>query len=220
MEIYLGFDPGGEKNFGWAVCSPKANALQVLTTGKADHADEAIFKTLSTIPSNGMVVGAGIDAPLFWAERGNRYVDELIRNAIKKLGARSPGGTVQQINSLRGACLVQGVLVMYLLHRRFPEITITESHPKALLYLLGIASRQISHSNVSLGDLSEYVESDKSCSEHERDAILGAFTAFAQREKRQGWRNLFEEEKQPVTPFDYPVGYWMPWHLLKEWKAT
>ena len=92
MEIYLGFDPGGEKHFGWAVCSPKANALKVLTTGEADHAEEAIFKTLSTIPSNGMVIGAGIDAPLFWAERGNR-------DALKKLGARSPGGTVQQINT-------------------------------------------------------------------------------------------------------------------------
>ena len=162
-----------------------------------------------------MVVGAGIDAPLFWSERGNRHVDELVRNAIKKLGAPSTGGTVQQINSLRGACLIQGILVTHLLHRRFPEISITESHPKALLYLLGIANRQISHSVVSLSDLSEYVESDESCSEHERDAILGALTSFAQREKRQGWRNIYDEEKQPVTPFDFQIGYWMPWYLIK-----
>ena len=172
MEIYLGFDPGGEKHFGWAVCSPKAHVLQVLTTGKADHAKEAIYKALLTIPNKGTVVGAGIDSPLFWAEGGKRDVDNLIRRAIQKLGARSLGGTVQEINSLRGACLVQGALVAYLLHKRFPYITITESHPKALLYLMGIASKKMNPLNVSLEDLSEYIDCDQSCDEHERDFYL------------------------------------------------
>jgi len=217
MEIYLGFDPGGKKQFGWAVCSPIMQILHVLATGEAGNAKEAMTKAISTIPSKGTVIGVGIDAPLFWAEDGRRDVDKLVRQAIKKLGSQSSGGTVQQINSLRGACIVQGPLIANFLLRCFPNIAITESHPKALLYLLGVANKQKKPSMVSLGDLLEYVDCDKRMtSEHERDAILGTITAFAQREKRRGWRNLFKEERKPITPFNYSVEYWMPWGLVRK----
>jgi len=98
---------------------------------------------------------------------------------------------------------VQGALVANLLHQHFPKIAITESHPKALLYLLEIADRQHNPKLVSLAELSDYIVYNKECtSEHEdeRDAILGAITAFAQRRKRQGWRNLMEEEKSRLYP--------------------
>jgi hypothetical protein len=217
MDIFLGFDPGGQKQFGWAVCSPAGRALRVLATGRASHAKEALNSALVHIPNMEDVAGFGIDAPLFWAENGGRIVDGLIRRAMRKLGAPSAGGTVQEVNSLRGACLVQGTLVANLLHKHFPGITATESHPKALLYLLGIANRQRLAASVTLGDLSEHVSCDMKCvSEHERDAVLGAVTAFAQRENRKGWRNLFKEEKKPVVPFGYPVAYWMPWKHIKQ----
>jgi hypothetical protein len=221
MDIYLGFDPGGEKQFGWTVCSSTGHTLQVVTTGRASHAKEAMSKALSSIPERRNVVGFGIDAPLFWAENGGRIVDRLVREAIKKLGAPSPAGTVQEVNSLRGACLVQGALVANLLHKRFPRITATETHPKAMLYLLGIANKQKKPASITLADLSEYASCDKEyVSEHERDAILGAISAFAQRENRKGWRNIFLEEERPVTPFNYPVAYWMPWDLVEQQVYT
>lgn len=211
MDVYLGFDPGGERHFGWAVCSSTERVLHVLAKGKASHAEEAVSEARSRIPSNCDVVGTGIDAPLFWADNGGRRVDAIVRSAIKKLGAPSPGGTVQSVNSLRGACLVQGVMVGYLLHHYYPKMIITESHPKALLYLLGIANRHKSPSAVLVRDLSEYVKCDDGSEcDDERDAILGAVTAFAQRERRQGWRDLFREERRPVVPFEYLVEYWMP----------
>lgn len=221
MNIYLGFDPGGEKKFGWAVCSSKGDSLYVQATGIVDHAEEAIKETLSRVPNPATIAGAGIDAPLFWVEGGGRNVDKLVRDAISEMGAPSPGGTVQHFNSLRGACLVQGVMVANLLHSRFPNITITESHPKALLYLLGIADKQKAPKSVSMADLADYVSCDKEqISEHQRDAVLGAFTAFAQKEKLPGWRNLFKEEKKPVTPFNYSAEYWMPWDLVKNIQLT
>ena len=221
MEIYIGFDPGGDGRFGWAVCSPKGHILHVLATGQAAHAKEATTQALLAVSNKGMIVGAGIDAPLFWTEGGGRDVDNLVRRAIKQLGAPWPGGTVQHINSLRGACLVQGVLTANLLHKQFPAIAITESHPKALLYLLGIANGQRDAALVSLVDLSSYVVCDANyVGQHERDAVLGAFTAFAQKERRQGWINLFEQEGKPVIPFDYAVAYWMPWDLVEEHKTT
>jgi hypothetical protein len=50
MEIYLGFDPGGENRFGWAACSPNGRILRVLARGEADNAKEAIAQALIEVP--------------------------------------------------------------------------------------------------------------------------------------------------------------------------
>jgi hypothetical protein len=216
MDIYLGFDPGGENRFGWAVCSSNDGELKVICTGIADHAKGAVAAAVSKIPENGNVNGVGIDAPLFWITNGGRRVDEVVRDAINQLGAPYPGGTVQQVNSLRGACLVQGVLVGKLLRDLFPSLVITESHPKALLYLLGIAHRQRNPNEVAIKYLSELVISENvNLLEHERDAVLGALSSWAGYEKHQGWRDLFKEEVNPVVPFNFRVSYWMPWNLVE-----
>lgn len=132
MDIYVGFDPGGDGRFGWAACSYEANVLRLIAAGKAHNAKEAISQTLSALSTKDVILGAGIDAPLFWTVDGGRNVDDLVRRAIQQLGARTPGGTVQHFNSLRGACLVQGVLTAKLLHDLLPQVAITESHPKVL----------------------------------------------------------------------------------------
>jgi hypothetical protein len=217
MEIYLGFDPGGDGKFGWAVCASEGSALRIINTGRARHAKEAVTQTLSALPSGGTVVGAGIDAPLFWAEDGGRHVDELVRSAIQQLGALAPGGTVQHFNSLRGACLVQGVLTAKFLHDQLPQIAITESHPKALLFLLGVACEKKQPASVTVGDLPNYIVCNSNqVGEHERDAVLTAITALAQEKRPQSWINLFELEEKPVIPFEYQVAYWMPWGLIDE----
>ena len=216
MDIYLGFDPGGDGRFGWAACSPEGGVLRPIATGQAGYAKDAVRQTLSTLSGKGLIVGAGIDAPLFWAEDGGRRVDDLVRRAIRQLGAATPSGTVQHFNSLRGACLVQGVLTAKLLRDQLPHAAITESHPKALLYLLGIANAQRDPASITMPDLSNYVISDIGVGEHERDALLAAITASAQKVRPQGWINLFEREIHPVVPFGYEVAYWMPWNLVEE----
>ena len=37
MDVLLGFDPGGEGKFGWAVCIDKNDGLNVLAAGTADQ---------------------------------------------------------------------------------------------------------------------------------------------------------------------------------------
>jgi hypothetical protein len=216
MNIFLGFDPGGDGSFGWAVCHQDGNALRVMATGRAGYAKDAVAQALSVPSARETIIAAGIDAPLFWTEDGGRDVDELVRRAIQRLGAATPGGTVQHFNSLRGACLVQGILTAKLLHEQLPHTTLSESHPKALLYLLGVANAKINPTIVTLRDLSNHVTCDARVGEHERDAVLAAITAFAQAERPREWVNLFERERRPVIPFAYPVAYWMPWHLIKE----
>ena len=216
MELYVGFDPGGKGQFGWAICSPEGERLRILHTGNAEHAQNALLAVKSRLPSQISIIGAGIDAPLFWVANGRRNSDLLVKNAIKKLGAKSPGGTVQQLNSLRGACLVQGPLIAKLLMDEFPSIAITETHPKALLFLLGLANKQKQPSDIGIENLSEYVHVDAGhYSEHERDSVLGAVISWISLKQQSEWRDLAKNEQGLMIPFDYKPAYWMPWNLVQ-----
>ena len=211
MNVVLGFDPGGEGNFGWAVCNDQDNGLQVLDAGVADHARGALEKSLKALPKEGMVVGAGIDAPMFWVFDGSREADRRIRAIIRRLGAPSPGGTVQHFNSLRGACVIQGLLVLKLLRQLYPYLPVTEAHPKALLWFMDIAKKDFGPAMVRLNDIKEiYVTRAEIRSEDERDAVLGAFTAQAMVRNRSGWEDLLEFERDPVLAEKPPISYWMP----------
>ena len=101
--------------------------------------------------------------PLYWARAGERNADRKIRKGVAKAGGAS--STVGHVNSLRGACLVQGVLSAVALAEKWPEIAITESHPKALLAVWP--------------DAAEFVKPFGFSTDHERDAALGAYAAFA-----------------------------------------
>jgi hypothetical protein len=216
MELYIGFDPGGKGKFGWAMCSPEGERLRILHTGSADHAQGALLAVQSRRPSQATITGAGIDAPLFWVANGKRHSDLLVRDAIKKLGSKSSGGTVQQLNSLRGACLVQGPLLAKLLVDEFPSISITETHPKALLFLLGLANKQNPPNHIGLEHLSKYLHADAiQHSEHERDSVLGAVASWASLKPQGEWRDLAKEEQALLVPFNYKPAYWMPWDLVR-----
>jgi hypothetical protein len=57
-----------------------------------------------------------------------RQVDVVLRRKYR----HRIGHSVQSINSLRGAALVQGVMLAALVRQRYPKRPITETHPKAL----------------------------------------------------------------------------------------
>lgn len=209
--VILGFDPGGKKQFGWCVAqAPKNDHLQLRASDIASHAAEAVAAALRKAGELGRVEAAGIDSPLFWVADGDRKADKSIRDAMKRLGAPNVGGTVQQVNSLRGACLIQGIMAAHLLRRELPEIRITESHPKALLWLLQVARVDRPVAEVGISHLSDLIESESPrLSDHERDAALGAVAALAMIDKRSGWRDLCREETNAFTPVS-PIEYWMP----------
>lgn len=205
MNIFLGFDPGGINNFGWCVCED-ANDLSIITVrthGIASHAAEAVNNALAALDGEDNIVGVGIDAPMFWRADGDRLVDIIVRNAIQQIGAAAPAGTVQSVNSLRGACVIQGIITGVLLRKRFPDVQITESHPKAMLWLLD-------HANAPNPVLSPFLGQEQFEEEHVRDAALGALCAWAMINEPQGWQNLFPHEHDPILPVSGTISYWMP----------
>ena len=211
--LILGFDPGGEGGaksqggFGWSICICSNGKLQPdPKTGLAKNAWDAFLqvnKWLECHNPTEKVLAAGIDAPMFWNREGKRTVDDVLRNQLKANGFPSSklGGTVQQVNSLQGACLVQGALMGNHLHKRW-ALPLTEAHPTALHHLLGCLSEPEQKNmvqNLTAGLV-----------DHELDATLSAVAAWAMIHEPNGWRNLYDEESCPIRPLGTPVGYWMP----------
>jgi hypothetical protein len=209
--LILGLDPGGLGKFGWCVAEALGNGrIRLRESGTADHATQAIERASQHVAKSEQLSAAGIDSPLFWVASGDRRVDQLVRAAMKGLGATNVHGTVQQVNSLRGACLVQGVMAARLLRVRTPQIRLTESHPKALLWLIRVASKQRRVIDVRMENLVEFIECEvTNLSEDERDAALGAVGASAMLLALDGWKDLSTDEDGTFAPVPR-VEYWMP----------
>jgi len=194
MNTFIGIDPGGVNAFGWCVMDAALPALSVnrMVTGTCSGISEAISEIEGICETQ--PVGAGIDAPLYWALSGERKSDQKIRKAVAKAGG-SPS-TVGHVNSLRGACLVQGVLSAVCLTEKFPQIAITESHPKALL---SVWPRAV-----------EFVRQFEFSTDHGRDAAIGAYAAFAFFSQWSQWADLVELEESCFIPSGGKVAYWFP----------
>jgi len=209
MGVYVGFDPGGFGTFGWAVLSGDSLPLRLEDRGIADQARNACEAAMKSAGPN--VQAIGIDAPLFWNSGGDRIADQRVRTAIAKLG--SAGGTVSSVNSLRGACLIQGMMAALICREKLgKEASLTEAHPKALLWLMRLATRERRPADIRLDELGRFVKAEGvfEATDHERDAVLGAITAFAMGSKLDGWQDLYALEPNPMTPLDLRPGYWMP----------
>jgi hypothetical protein len=207
---FVGLDPGGDGRFGWCVVEGSGPPLSLVQSGCTGDAAAAVQSVLGVLGPSREIHGVGIDSPLFWTPSGTRRVDCLVREAIKGADAPNVGGTVQHVNSLRGACLTQGVVAAHLLRQAVPSVRITEAHPKALLWLIKVASAKRRVVHVTMGHLAAFITCGVAgLSEHERDAALGAVAAWAMVSAAPGWRNIALDEKDSFVPVP-PVEYWMP----------
>jgi hypothetical protein len=209
MDVTFGFDPGGAGEFGWAVLETSSSERPALrVAGTAWHASNAIDAACAELRSDDRVLAAGIDSPMYWTPSGDRVAETIVRNAMRSFGAPNVGGTVQHPNSLRGACVVQGPTTALLLRQRFAGLPITESHPKAMLWLMRVARSDHLPRDLTAEDLEPFVLCRYS-SEHERDAVLAAWAARAMVVREPGWTDLVEQESAPLFVAGH-VGYWLP----------
>lgn len=192
LSTYLGIDPGGRNAFGWCVLRVPTEGAPLMQCGVRSTLTEVVTALTSACADTPRA--AGIDAPLYWVRSGERRSDQAIRRAVSKAGGHS--ATVNHVNSMRGACLVQGVLAAVELSQRWPGILITESHPKALLTTCPAAR--------------EFIQPFDFGSEHERDACLGAFAAWSYDRRAPGWVDWMSKEEATFVPSGTPVAYWSP----------
>jgi predicted nuclease with RNAse H fold len=195
---WIGVDPGGKKNFGVAVLQSDGSSY----TCCVDCAGEAIDAIRQRVTSQ--PAGVGVDAPLWWSSgiSGGRLADQWLRDTY-----RLSGGQVQAANSLRGAALVQGSMFVQRIREAFPNIPVTETHPKALLAALGMTDGGAfwSRFSVRTGATEEPA--------HERDAVISAVAAREGSEERWA-RDLsacrYPSEQDPSRFWLAPVHYFWP----------
>lgn len=212
MRHLIGFDPGGERKFGWCVVKDANQCpLAVCALGVADNAAAAVAAVFDFVNASGEAVAVGIDAPLFWTPAGVRLVDQTVRQRMQAHGAVQTHRTVQAVNSLRGACLVQGLFAALLSRQHAPGLPVTESHPKALLWLLGEASPDRPPVEISLLDLVHFqLPNNLNPTEHERDAALACLSAWAMLHEPPTWEDIYPLEVEPYSPIAEPLAYWIP----------
>ena len=192
--IFLGFDPGGIDAFGWCVLyANECKEVEYVAGGICSNAREAI--NMAEKNTDRPPAGIGIDSPMYWSPAGDRAADRLVRKQV--IAADGSSGTVGHVNSLRGACLAQGVMVGCLARQIWDGVPITESHPKALLRVWP--------------DVSSFTSGFALQNDHERDAAIGAYSALAWFSQTHGWRDLRQFEEDPFDLIDAPPPvYWFP----------
>ncbi len=213
--VLLGFDPGGAKgdHFGWAVLrSALLPPLEVLASGNCSNARDAVHAALAFDRATSPIAAAAIDAPLSWVGHGGRQADETVRRAVAAAGCPSAAGTVQHLNSLRGACLVGGMMAALELRHQMPRLLLSESHPKALLWLLLPTRGTQPPGQGLLGAMRNWLTPfpPAAVSEHKRDAAIAGLSAWAMVNHPPGWVDLYSNEEGLYSPVASNLGYWMP----------
>lgn len=196
--VWIGADPGGEGSFGVALLYARGRVI----TGTFSFVDEAIEFACKGL--TGTPAAIGIDAPLWWSsgKSGLRKADDWIRRQYDL-----PSKNVQAVNSMWGSVLAQGMMFAARMRERFPEINITETHPKALIramradYWLGALRGCVTRVTLD------------SKPDHERDALISAIAArdgFGGKWPRDLSIERFPSEQDPSVTWLAPIHYFWP----------
>lgn len=196
--VWIGVDPGGRNKFGVAALS----ADGAMEAERFSCARQAVGWVADL---NVAVRGVGVDAPLWWSsgESGARHADRWLREGYPE--ARN---SVMLINSIFGGVLIQGFLFAAELRQRFPDLPVTEAHPKLLMHARKQEFEELA------GDFGLMVKSKlvHETNDDRRDAVIAALAA---REGFSGnWthdladlRPLCGEQAAPDRALS-PVSYW------------
>jgi hypothetical protein len=191
-DIYLGFDPGGERGFGVAILYGTDAAAATVST-VSDDMKWALSKCGMRQP-----IAAGIDTLLHWSDGPGGW-----RPADRKLRAAYPEAqsSVLSPNGLYGSMGIGGMALALRLRERWPTIILNETHPK----VLGFALRHARHTDVdpvaAIAWLAQYTGLDLTgvSTGHELDALI---SAWATREgSLRGWRDLVPETEDRTLLF-------------------
>lgn len=126
-DAFLGYDPGGEDRFGLAMINGSRTKFATVSSIK-EAVDWSVAVCDGREPK-----AAGIDTILHWGSgrNGFRIADKWLRKKYPKV-TRS----VMAPNSLYGAMTIGGVGLAIELKKRWPKLSLNETHPKILYHAL------------------------------------------------------------------------------------
>lgn len=195
-DVWAGADPGGANRFGVALLRANGELQAACVSHASEAAEWVAHQGVTTL------AGAGVDAPLWWSSgrSSDRVADQWLRRTY---GLAS--GTVQTVNSLRGAALAQGMMFVQRVRERFGNLPVTEAHPKALTKALKLETWSAVCSRFGLRCELEDL--------HQQDAVLAAIAAregFGGRWNHDLSQQRSEDEQDPHGHWLAPVHYFWP----------
>ena len=201
VELFLGYDPGGDGKHGVAAVRVAENGeLDVRSTKCLRDAAE-VRDWLRSQPSPRAL---GIDTLLAWTPTGGRT-----RKPKRKSGracdialaahCSACSNSVMAQNSLRSAMTLNGAIIA--MEARDLGLPLVESHPKLLL-------KGARHVDPEMEDLCAiYEDMCRRASDHEADAVVAAWCA-SRSIYRKWLRNLYEIDESSESSGDllFPAG--------------
>lgn len=170
-EAVLGYDPGGNDCHGVAVLWVRGG--RILHWKSATVPDATAAATWLQASCKGRPRALGIDAllALHGGPSGLRPADRELAKAYPAVR-----GSVLSPNSLHGSMMLNGLVVAHLLRQRWPDLLITEVHPKVLRHALG-------RTRVPKRERDRYqamkpILKKRARTPDERDALLCAYAAW------------------------------------------
>ena len=168
----VGYDPGGNGKHGFARALVRCGKIVSLVATETRKTAEEVVRL---ILGEEKPLGLGIDTLTCWGtgHSGLRPADHWLRRQYPKVqrAVIAPGG-------LRGAMCLNGMAVLFAVRQAFPDIFVTETHPKVLYYALSKEKPDFdgpnkSDMNKNLNQLLAVQEKNVTPqSEHEWDAAI------------------------------------------------
>ena len=123
----VGYDPGGNGNHGFARAKVRDGDIVCVTTKTLQTAEDVVRSILG----GEKPLGLGIDTLTCWGTGHSGW-----RPADRWLGHQFPvvKASIVAPNSLYGAMCLNGMAVLVTVRQAFPDIFVTETHPKVLYY--------------------------------------------------------------------------------------
>jgi len=180
----IGYDPGGKGNHGVALIKYGSKRIRGLKVSTCSSVEEAI-EFVKEVPEGKNLVAAGIDTLLTWPRNGEwRSMDKVLRNKYPQVQ-----GSVIHPCSLRGAMLINGIVMASELIKINKDIILNETHPKVHYY----AERNIKYDFKKkamvewlLEQMGAGTDDIKIKNEHQYDALYSAWITYRAVIKREG----------------------------------
>lgn len=169
----MGYDPGGNGAHGVAELQFENGEVSALSTRTLETAEDVI----SILERMASLAALGVDTLTCWGTGIGawRPADRWLREHYKAV-LRS----VMPPNALFGSMCLNGMGVLIAARHRFPDVLITETHPKVLYWQLSRKKYEYKTSKATMDRMlaGALGVSVASATEHEWDAAVSAFAAF------------------------------------------
>ena len=125
--IVIGYDPGGNGKHGVARATLRDGDILSVTTTTCNVVEDVV----ASIVNNETPLGLGVDTLTCWAtgHNGWRPADRWLRQRYDCVQ-----NSVVAPNSLYGAMSLSGMALLVTVRQAFPDLFVTETHPKVLYY--------------------------------------------------------------------------------------